>query len=201
MPGDDNSETLQGQPERPISDHGRSVRSPLKLHASQHRTNSLLENDVVEPSHLAEGLNAFSSIVVGWLVLGLVIAVFATNAGSGRRRRRNRTTLQKRLATERQSETKTHRTTLTGPEPVVEAVANYLSLGVARVRGMPLLAEDSLAEVFGVYTPDGPSIDHVVQEICHSLNLDPDMPPDTRSPRTVGELVALIAHKYQPPPE
>lgn len=129
------------------------------------------------------------------LILLLVVALVSRQRGA-RRRMRDRRRRQQELARVRMGETELAFARLF-PARQAEAartVYRYLTARLAVVRDLPLHPEDSLAELFGVYTPDGPAIEAVVRELCGRLHVGSAyLPVELPSPRTVGELVHAAA--------
>lgn len=138
----------------------------------------------------------FAGLLVGSPIAFVLSALMFGPGASAMRRAAARRRRQEELARVRAGETETAFARLFPARQgeAARAVYRYLTGRLAVVRDLPLRPDDSLAELFGVYTPDGPTIEAVVRVLCGRLHVGSAyLPVELPSPRTVGELVHAAA--------
>src|SRR5689334_9490330 len=98
-------------------------------------------------------------------LMAFLAALLCGRASSGLRRAAARRRRQEELARVRAGETEIAFARLfpARQAEAARAVHRYLTGRLAVVHDLPLRPEDSLADLFGVYTPDGPTIEAVVR--------------------------------------
>ena len=80
------------------------------------------------------------------------------------------------------------------PRGAIRETYRELTGGRIGFRGIPIRADDSLVDLFGLYTPHGPDLNLLVTRILRRCGVTlPRKDADFGTPRTVEDLVLLIA--------
>jgi len=145
------------------------------------------------------------SITILLTLLPFVLLIGAAIQRDRAVRRRNALRRQQQisLAAERKGESiDSFASQFTGSSSFIAAGAVYsvLSRDISTVGELPIRPTDSLAGVFGIYTPNGPNIDHIVTTAIARIGINrygENWLANRTSPRTVADLVRIVSLIHQ----